>query len=136
MKRLLPFTFMLMNFINFTFAAEEIPPPPPLESSENSSVAQPLTPESSENSSIVPPLPDEPNENGSVTQPEKEVTIVHGEDAMIEEVRINGQLRYVKITPKLGKPYYMYDSNGDGILDSAETDIDKADVNKWILYEW
>jgi len=65
-----------------------------------------------------------------------EVTIIQKKDAIVEEVRVNGKLRYAKITPKNGKAYYMYDSDGDGILDATETDIKKANVNQWILLEW
>ncbi len=65
-----------------------------------------------------------------------EITIIQNKDATIEEVRVNGKLRYAKITPKKGKPYYMYDSDGDGVLDATETDIKKANVNQWILLEW
>ncbi len=65
-----------------------------------------------------------------------DITIIQKKDAIIEEVRVNGKLRYAKITPKKGKPYYMYDSDGDGVLDATETDIKKANVNQWILLEW
>ncbi len=65
-----------------------------------------------------------------------DITIIQKKDAVVEEVRVNGKLRYAKITPKKGKPYYMYDSDGDGILDATENDITKADINQWILLEW
>lgn len=70
------------------------------------------------------------------TNNSNEVTIIQKKDATIEEVRVNGKLRYAKITPKKGPPYYLYDSNGDGVLDATETDIKKANVNQWILMEW
>jgi len=38
----------------------------------------------------------------------------------IEEYRIAGQLRVVKITPARGPVYYLVDSNGDGKLDSSK----------------
>ena len=65
-----------------------------------------------------------------------DITIIQKKDAVVEEVRVNGKLRYAKITPKKGKPYYMYDSNGDGILDATEVDVKKANINQWILLEW
>lgn len=65
-----------------------------------------------------------------------DITIIQKKDAVIKEVRVNGKLRYAKITPKNGKPYYMYDSDGDGVLDATETDTRKANVNQWILLEW
>lgn len=77
-------------------------------------------------------------QDSSVPSPDstKDVNIIQKKDASIEEVRVNGKLRYAKITPKVGKPYYLYDSNGDGILDATENDIKKANVNQWILKEW
>jgi len=76
--------------------------------------------------------------NSSVpsTDSNNDVNIIQNKDATIEEVRVNGKLRYAKITPKIGKPYYLYDSDGDGVLDATETDIKKANVNQWILKKW
>lgn len=65
-----------------------------------------------------------------------EITIIQKKDATIEEIRVEGKLRYAKVTPKVGAPYYLYDSDGDGILDATETDIKKANVNQWILMQW
>ena len=77
----------------------------------------------------IPSSVPKPNDN-------TEVTIIQKKDATIEEVRVHGKLRYAKITPTKGKPYYLYDSDGDGVLDATETDIKKANVNQWILMEW
>jgi len=99
-------------FATNIYAADNVPAPPEDEQSTNS-----------KDSSV--PSPDN-----------KEVTIIQKKDATIEEVRVNGKLRYAKITPKTGKPYYMYDSDGDGVLDATENDIKKANVNQWILMEW
>jgi len=65
-----------------------------------------------------------------------DVTIIRRKDAVVEEVRVKGKLRYAKITPTKGKPYYLYDSDGDGVLDATETDLKKANVNQWILMQW
>ena len=112
MKSLLQNTFALSLVAFFSMgvqAADDNSPPPPPESQADSSVP------SADN---------------------KDVTIIQKKDATIEEVRVNGKLRYAKITPKQGKPYYMYDSNGDGVLDATENDPKKANVNQWILMEW
>lgn len=102
-------------FASSCFAAD-IPPPPTLSQS----------------------LPDEKDIPSSVpkTDEEPEVTIIKKNDATIEEVRVRGKLRYAKITPKIGKPYYLYDSNGDGILDASVNEVDQNDINQWILMEW
>ncbi len=67
---------------------------------------------------------------------EPEVTIVHREGATIEEYRVGGQLRYAKIIPSRGAPYYMFDSDGDGMLDTRWNDLDNPPVNQWILKRW
>ncbi|MDR9436766.1 MAG: DUF2782 domain-containing protein [Thiohalophilus sp.] len=81
-----------------------------------------------------PPLPEELEGYEDVPQPE--VTIIQREDRTIEEVRINGQLRYVKVTPDKGAPYYFIDTDGDGTVDTRKNDLDNPTVNQWILKRW
>ena len=81
-----------------------------------------------------PPLPEELEGYEDVPQPE--VTIIQREDRMIEEVRINGQLRYVKVTPNKGAPYYFIDTDGDGAVDTRKSDLDNPTINQWILKRW
>jgi len=52
---------------------------------------------------------------------------------VVEEYRVAGQLRMVKVTPARGAPFYMYDQNGDGRLDS---DRDGVAPVYWKLYSW
>ncbi len=79
-----------------------------------------------------PPLPEDPTEQ----LPEPEVRIIHREDRVVEEVSVNGQLRYVKITPKGGVPYYLVDTDGDGVLDKQFDNLDNPPINQWILLRW
>lgn len=51
----------------------------------------------------------------------------------IEEYRVSGQLRMVKVTPSRGPAYYMYDRNGDGRMDN---DKDGVSPVYWKLYSW
>jgi len=51
----------------------------------------------------------------------------------IEEYRVAGQVRMVKVTPVRGASYYMYDRNGDGRMDS---DRDGIAPVYWKLYSW
>ncbi len=81
-----------------------------------------------------PPLPVDPTESTEV--PEPEVTIIQREDRTIEEYRVNGRVRFIKVTPKVGKPYYFVDTDGDGILDKQFDDLDNPPVNQWILLRW
>jgi len=53
-----------------------------------------------------------------------DVTLIESEDRTVFEYRQNGQLRMVKVIPKIGKPYYLVPSDptrGFGDLERAET---------------
>ncbi len=54
---------------------------------------------------------------------------------LIEEYRIAGQLRVVKITPARGPVYYLTDSDGDGILDSSKGEGPISPV-QYKLFSW
>jgi hypothetical protein len=56
---------------------------------------------------------------------------------VIEEYRVAGQLRMVKVTPSRGAAYYLMDENGDGRLDRSKGASEK-DVSPvyWKLYGW
>ncbi len=52
-----------------------------------------------------------------------DVTIVVGENRTVYEYRQAGELRMIKIVPKLGKPYYLVprdDTRGYGDLEQAD----------------
>ncbi|MET0204380.1 MAG: DUF2782 domain-containing protein [Casimicrobiaceae bacterium] len=81
---------------------------------------------------LPPPIPD------ATTDPELEpqVTIIRKETETVEEVRVNGELRYVKVTPKYGLPYYLVPSgNGQTYLryDSLGSGV-RAPM--WLLFSW
>lgn len=54
---------------------------------------------------------------------------------VIEEYRVGGQLRMVKVTPVRGASYYLIDENGDGRLDKSKGPGDVSPVY-WKLYGW
>jgi hypothetical protein len=111
MKQVTPLFVMLGIVLcsGYLYAADDAPPPPP-------------------------PLPEELEGYEDVPQPE--VTIIRREDRVIEEVRINGQLRYVKVTPDVGPPYYFIDTDGDGTVETRKNELDNPTVNQWILKRW
>lgn len=80
------------------------------------------------------PLP--PMEDGQALEPE--VTIVQRKDAVVEEHRINGRLYRVKITPKVGKPYYLIDQDGDGRLESRIGNMLYQEylIPQWVIFSW
>lgn len=52
---------------------------------------------------------------------------------VIEEYRVAGQLRIVKVTPARGPPYYLIDDNGDGRLDRGKGEVQPV---YYKLYGW
>jgi len=68
---------------------------------------------------------------------EPEVKIIKRRDAVIEEYRVNGRLYLVKVMPRFGPPYYLYDRDGNGSLESRLLSLEPAPmVPNWILYSW
>ena len=57
-----------------------------------------------------------------------------GNGDTLEEYRVAGQLRMVKITPARGAPYYLYDRDGDGALDRDQAD--DLPQTYWKLFSW
>ena len=60
----------------------------------------------------VPPPPPEMEAFDAAMEPQ--VTIVRNDKETREEYRINGKLYMVKVTPTVGKPYYLVDRQGEG----------------------
>ncbi len=67
--------------------------------------------------------------------PEPEITIRQEADRTIEEYRVNGQLYAIKVIPKVGEPYYLVDSEGDGQLDKRQ-ERGRLLIPSWILFKW
>lgn len=81
-----------------------------------------------------PPLP-QPLENGKSVEPA--VSIIRTKQAVIQEYRVNGQLYMIKITPNIGKPYYLIDENGDGQWEGKISNIyNPPHVPQWVLFSW
>jgi hypothetical protein len=67
---------------------------------------------------------------------EPQVTIVRREDQVMEEVRIKGELRYVRVTPRHGRPYFLIpDGNGATFIrrDSLDSSLK---VPMWVLFSF
>ena len=54
---------------------------------------------------------------------------------VVEEYRVNGQLYEVRVRPRVGIPYTLLDTNGDGRLDRRDSEGPVAPVY-YTLYEW
>lgn len=60
-------------------------------------------------------------------------TKIMGNGDRVDEFRVSGQLRMVKITPKHAPAYYLYDRNGDGHLDGDRNIVSPV---YWNIYSW
>jgi hypothetical protein len=79
-----------------------------------------------------PPLPD----IASDPELEPQVTIIKKDTETVEEVRVNGELKYIRVTPRYGKSYYLVPSgNGQTYLryDSLDSGLK---VPMWLLFSW
>ena len=80
------------------------------------------------------PPPSGPDVLESDTEPQ--ITILHDDNKQTEEVRIQGQLRYVRVTPRYGRPYYLIpDANGATYIrrDSLDPSLK---VPMWVLFSF
>jgi hypothetical protein len=84
--------------------------------------------------SLAPPPPPAVQSGESL---EPEVTIIDKGEQTITEYSINGRVYATKITPKRGAPYYLIDKDGDGVLETRQSDIEGTpNVPQWILFSW
>jgi hypothetical protein len=84
----------------------------------------------------LPQPPPPPPDVASDTDLEPQVTIVRREDQVIEEVRVRGELRYVRVTPRYGRPYFLIpDANGATFIrrDSMDSTLK---VPMWVLFSF
>lgn len=84
----------------------------------------------------LPPEPEHPRAQADETG-EPEVRIIRRKDATIEEYRVNGELRAVKVIPAQGPEYYLIDTDGDGQLDTRSSELsDDILVPGWVIFSW
>ena len=60
------------------------------------------------------------------------------QENVIEEYSLDGRVYMVKVTPKVGLPYYYLDDDGDGQLELQERDAAASPVKPvyWKVKEW
>ena len=98
-------------------SSSQVPPPPPPPAAGGDAAAAP------------PPFTSNPDL-------EPQVTITRRETETTEEVRIGGQLKFVKVTPRWGRPYYLVpNSDGTGFLRRNSLDTSLS-VPQWVLFSW
>lgn len=65
-----------------------------------------------------------------------EVTIIKQTEQTVEEFRAGGKLYMIKITPKVGAPYYLLDDRGDGKFARQESLDFGLRVPRWIIHRF
>jgi len=80
----------------------------------------------------LPPPTFDTNEDVDVPQ----VTIIHRKGQTVEEFRFSGKLYMIKITPKIGLPYYMVDDLGDGKFTRMESMDSRVRPPRWVIHRF
>ena len=82
----------------------------------------------------APPPPPAGYEPDPALEPERSVIVRPTET--VEEYRLNGRLYMIKVTPKIGKPYYLVDNIGNGKFvrhDDYDTGLRPP---SWVIFQW
>jgi hypothetical protein len=85
------------------------------------------------------PLPPPPAMDSSAQDAdlEPQVTITEKKDVVIEEFRVGGKLFKIKVTPKIGKPYYLIDERGDGHFSRQDgPDASGLRPPQWVIHRF
>jgi len=92
----------------------------------------PLTPQ-------YKPLPPPPamDQNAQDSDLEPQVTITEKKDVRIEEYRSGGKLYMIKVTPKVGAPYYLIDEQGNGSFARQEGPLGpQVSPPRWVIHRF
>lgn len=82
----------------------------------------------------VPPPP--PGMEAFDAALEPQVTIIRNEKETREEFRANGKLYMVKVTPTVGKPYYLVDLQGEGNFVQSDMVGPLTRPPMWVIHSW
>jgi hypothetical protein len=83
------------------------------------------------------PVPDIPPPPGIVDPTlEPQISIVQRGGDRVEEYRIKGRLYMIKVTPPHGKPYYLVDQRGDGLMRRYDDLSPNFQVPMWVVVEF
>ncbi|MDX2504085.1 MAG: DUF2782 domain-containing protein [Gammaproteobacteria bacterium] len=66
-----------------------------------------------------------------------DINIIKREDRTIETHSVNGVVYKVKVIPSSGPVYYLYDTDGDGSLETrTNREISETTVQQWKIFQW
>jgi hypothetical protein len=81
----------------------------------------------------LPEAPPPPDYGPTQPSAEPQVTIVERENTTFEEYRLNGRLYKIKVTPKVGPPYWLVDDTGEGIWKRYDGQDAGLIVPHWVI---
>ncbi|WP_338115369.1 DUF2782 domain-containing protein [Thiocystis minor] len=67
---------------------------------------------------------------------EPDITITESGSDIVYEYRVRGMLYMVRVQPQVGPPYYLFDHDGDGIIDAQERSARNSSIPQWVLFRW
>ena len=82
---------------------------------------------------LPPPPVFDPGADTGQPEDEPQVTITKPREAVIEEYRVGGKLYMIKVTPKVGPPYYLVDDLGDGKFVRQESLDSGFRPPRWVI---
>ena len=82
----------------------------------------------------APPPPPPPGLTGDGATPQ--ITIKKQGQETREEYRVHGKLYMIKVTPAVGKPYYLVDQLGDGTFARKDGLDSNIHPPMWVVHEW
>jgi len=125
-------TLFLSGLFSIAFAAQlpglqPLPPPPPLDADSYDANSLPLPLQS-------PNLPiDGRAQEATLGQ---ETTIIKSTEQTVEEYRVGGKLYMIKVTPKIGPPYYLVDDSGDGTFSHYQNLGPGSLPPRWVIHRF
>jgi hypothetical protein len=83
----------------------------------------------------LPEIPPPPGVTGDA-ELEPQITIRRNDNETVEEARVNGQLKWIKVTPRHGRPYFLIpDVGGKRYIRSDSLDYGLK-VPMWLIFEF
>lgn len=82
------------------------------------------------------PPPPPPSAKAAIDDDGSEVQITTTKEATVAEYRSHGRLYMIKVTPRVGPPYYMVDEEGKGKFRRYDSSGEPRMLPQWILFEF
>jgi hypothetical protein len=85
---------------------------------------------------VLQPLPEISPPNVEDNDAAPQITVTQRDRETVEEARVNGNIVWIKVTPRHGRPYYLV-PDGGGYTYIRRDSLDTAlKVPMWTLFSW